>query len=392
MATNSKRKLEENNFSENGDDRKVERKYNDSGNSSSVWKCSSKIFGGCYETELTPGEEKLAGGKWWKEKETCEQHCGIPEDVVNNLTSQFLGGKTTSSLRGTSTTFKDLEKLKEEMDERKLTGLVNDYLLTKSSTIKVSLGDEIKEMFDQGLGKDVYQDVLARLTVKSKNFDAENLLLFSSLIKVLQQQQQRLLTSSAKLLGEEEKKEDSYQQQILNSINWSKILATIINQFYGHTFNRLNESNSTEYLVRDHDVFFFSIRRINNISPGTMDKLLLKNPELLERLTKIIDINLEKSHTNIPELVASALTISTNIPILLERIVGVIIDSPTILLYYLQHSTFKDIEPFATLLEIVNHWSLVDAIELDDRGPGVNLYRSNQKVFELVDFLNKHKI
>jgi hypothetical protein len=145
---------------------------------SSLWTCSSKIFGGCQETKEADTVLREKKIPYWKDVETCNLNCGIPGDLIDVIGTQFSGGKSASSLRSTTSALKDLEKGQEEKNEQHLLQLLDQYFSSdelyeekkinfrESQSMKKDAMDLMKEMFKLGQGKDFYNLVLKKVLTR----------------------------------------------------------------------------------------------------------------------------------------------------------------------------------------------------------------------------------
>jgi hypothetical protein len=294
---------------------------------SSLWTCSSKIFGGCQEikqTSVALDEKKIP---YWQNLETCNLHCGLPSDLINEMSSEFFGGRATSNLRGTSSLLRDLEKNKEEMNDRELLRLTNFYIRTQKSYLERKISfksysemeeetiQKIGEIFKQGLGKDYYNEVLKRILLANNDtyiiyidfVSIQNLAAFNELISYLPK------------------------------------FFSIDSVYEGKSLSSSKISRFGKFLTLSN-----LLKLINNVSsPWTLEIFLKKYPNYLGRLTTILDNIIDKRYADLRTLINAE-------PIFYN----VILYSPLFLKYYLEHSRFKRAAKLIHLLHDQNNNSI----------------------------------
>jgi hypothetical protein len=314
----------------------------------SLWTCTSKIFGGCQETKevnTALDEKKIP---YYSDVETCNLHCGLPKDLINEIGMEFSSGKSASSLRQTTSLLKDLEKGREEKNEQRLLELTNNYLEVR----KLYYGGKIdfqefllmegksfesmKEMFKYGQGKDFFNLVLKKVLTSSNNIQTFDLLHFLNLVEQLP------------------------QSFLSRGVDWSSLIKIMID-------------SSNEQMRRDrvNSLALLLGYIVNVISPFIIDEFFRKYPDYLGVLTNVLDNFLKKYYSSNWYMLETLNPPELSIPLF----------SPTFLRYYLEHSKFEDPVSIGSFLYFKNNQILGDML----------LQPTSEKTSEVLENIERYK-
>jgi hypothetical protein len=326
----------------------------------SLWTCESKIFGGCKETKESSVALNEKKTPYWNDIETCNLNCGLSEDLINEIGTEFSGGKMATSLRGTSNMLRNLEKGQEEKNEQQLLRLLDDYLrlwefyreqkigYRESEKIRKDILERMTEMFKLGQGKDFYNLVLKKILTAGGNLSIVNTIPF-----------RRLELQLSKLSRFE-------------NIDWIDLLKFAIDSSY-----EKEEKEVTKDIMFSL-IFLFGFA--NEASPLLIDEFFRKYPEYLGKSTVIFDNYLKNNYNSILDI----LELDEEDPLELNFLLY----SSTFLRYYLEKSKFQDIVSIGRFSRYLNEEILMlyeskpTSEKTESVLENIKRYKTNQVILE----------